>query len=466
MGTPKLMLGNRVPVFPLWSMPLTLKYPRFCCHMHCLGVSGTGKSKWLESIFLQLFQQRIGISFIDPHGDSADALLSYLLQLDLLEKNRSRLLYIEFQEDNYFLPWNILKQDALPHAIAGLFKEAMHRAWPALSGGAAPMFDTLIQDGVKVLISAGLPITSLYRLLTDKAYRDQLLQHERDWDVVSFFHDQYDRLSTREQVDQAGAALRRAHLLTFSPVLKYSLGQQENVLDIAQLIDSGVSVIYNLSRVQDQEVRRLLGCFLSILYEQAALSRDGTTRQRTQHHLIVDEMGEFVSQSEQGLSRILSQARKSNFFVILAHQTWSQATERLRGALQNCQISVVFGVGREDAERQARNIGRVNIERIKHEVANETALERTHPLYESVPEQWEEQIQHLVDLKPRHAVVRGRGMQPVEIKTLTMPKIRVSLEQVDKIKQYYRDKIMKRKDEIILSHHQGQSLQSHTVRSK
>ena len=78
------------------------------------------------------------------------------------------------------------------------------------------MFDTLVQDGVKVLISNGLPVTCLYRLLTDHTYRDSLLEKEADLDVVAFFKQQFDQLSQRDQTREAGSALRRAHLLTFS----------------------------------------------------------------------------------------------------------------------------------------------------------------------------------------------------------------------------------------------------------
>ena len=36
--------------------------------------------------------------------------------------------------------------------------EAMHRAWPSLAGGNAATFDTLVQNGVKVLLSNRLPL--------------------------------------------------------------------------------------------------------------------------------------------------------------------------------------------------------------------------------------------------------------------------------------------------------------------
>ena len=39
-----------------------------------------------------------------------------------------------------------------------------------------------------------LPLPALYRFLTEKDYRDRLLRQETDADIVSVFHDWYDRL--------------------------------------------------------------------------------------------------------------------------------------------------------------------------------------------------------------------------------------------------------------------------------
>lgn len=458
----KLTLGYLAEGFPLWPGKVTLKADQLAAHMHVLGVSGTGKSKFLESIWMQLFLQKAGVTFIDPHGDSADYLMDYLTHRGYFKKPGAfeRLLYIKFSEEDWFLPLNILRQKALPHTIAGNFREALHRAWPALSGGAAPMFDTLVQDGVKVLISNELPVTCLYRLLTDKAYREQLLEQEDDIEVVTFFRNQFDRMSQRDQVDAAGAALRRAHLLTFNPALRYSLGQQENRLDLSSILDNGVSVLINLGGVQDQEARRLLGCLLTIGYEQAALSREASTQARTQHHLIIDEMGEFVANSEQGLSRMLSQTRKYNLFTILAHQTWSQTTARLRGALQNAQLEVAFGIGREDAEGMSRAIGRIDVEALK----SDAKTEYTQPIFKEVSMQWEEQIQQLIDLPKQHAIVRARTKPAVHIKTLSWPKFQVDREEVEEVKEKYRELLMRPMADIKLVH-QEQTEQTRTSRS-
>ena len=80
-------------------------------------------------------------------------------------------------------------------------------------------------------------------------------KHERDQDIVHFFRKQFERLPPRDQLTQAGSALRRAHLLTFSPVLRQSLGQVDNQLNFRQLMDDGRSVLINLA-LPDADSRR------------------------------------------------------------------------------------------------------------------------------------------------------------------------------------------------------------------
>jgi hypothetical protein len=87
------------------------------------------------------------------------------------------------------------------------------------------------------------------------------------------------------------------------PVLRYSFSQPENRLQFRQIMDAGQSVIINLS-LRELEASRLLGCLLTVGYEQAALSRADVATRRS-HHLIVDEFHSFTTQSAQAFSSML-----------------------------------------------------------------------------------------------------------------------------------------------------------------
>jgi len=111
---------------------------------------------------------------------------------------------------------------------------------------------------------------------------------------------------------------------------------------------------------------------------------------------------------------MLSQTRKFGLFLVMAHQTWSQASSRLHGALQNVGVEVVFRLGREDAEHAAKVLGRVTPKSVSRREEQETEGVGMH-------EQWEAWTQAIQDLPPRHAFIRPPGGAAVHLTTPPVP---------------------------------------------
>lgn len=76
-------------------------------------------------------------------------------------------------------------------------------------------------------------------------------------------------------------------------------------------------------------------------------------------------------------------------------------------------------MGRSDAQDMAFTLGRADPEKVKHTV--EVGVERSHPLFYSLPEQWERHVQRLQDLPARQALIRLPGGQIEEITTVDVP---------------------------------------------
>ncbi len=451
---PKLTLGTYRYGFPILPGRVELDEARMNTHTHQMGLTGVGKSKLNESRFMQLLSQGIGVSLLDPHSDSAEAILASLVASGFFERPDAfdRLLYVEFCDpgERRFLSFNVLEQPHLkPHDIAANVLESLHRAWPALSDGSAPVFDNLILGGTLTLVENGLPLPVLHRLLTDRPFRDGLLGNVSDPDVVAFFHDRFDRWSRTEVAQLVESTLRRVFLVSFAPILKYSLGQTENALDFRRIMDSSQAVIYNLGQVQDPTARRLLGCLISTGYEMAALSRqDVDPSQRPVHHMILDEFAEFSAQTEESLAGILSQTRKYGLFLTLSHQTWNQAARKLQSALQNVGVRIAFQLGREDAELLAKAFGTIDPYQVKSEARSPTG----QPVFLETQAQWEEWIKTLMELPPRVALVRIPGKPAVQIKTLTVPTPRIAPDAVEAVKQTYRDRLLRPREEVAAGH--------------
>jgi hypothetical protein len=434
-------------------------------HKHVIGTTGVGKSKFLESMFLQYLHQRVGITFIDPNGDSCEAILAQLLLEGFFEDPSSyrKLLYIEFSERDFFLPFNVLSQPKLATDVAAQnVLEAFHRCWPALDDGAAPRFDNLMLAGMSVLIDNQLPLTAMHNLLSDRDYRDDLLSHTKDLDVVSFFLYRFNEWKKDEAPQMIESTLTRIFLMTFSPALKFTLGQTDNILNFREIMDQGTCVLFNLSRVQNLEAQRFLGCLLSSGYESAAISRsDILPHLRRQHHLLLDEFANYSAQSERALTTMLSQCRKFELFLTLAHQTWDQASSKLKGSLQNARVKVSFQLGAEDARIFAHSLGQVDPKRTKEEEAKdlfgqEVLDAHTMKAFMELQAQWQEWEQTLQTLPIGQALIKI-GIKPtVQIKTkVYLPKLK-DYHEVEKVKREYRLRLMRPVEQIELVHQNTQ----------
>src|SRR5690606_9943112 len=115
-------------------------------HMHVMGVTEVGKSRFLAHLYLSLVDAGYSATLIDPHGDLAELVYAHM-HARTHPHRRARVRYFDLPgaaKAGRYLKFNVLKQHEDPYVVASHILDAMHRAWPALSGGAAPMFDVLV----------------------------------------------------------------------------------------------------------------------------------------------------------------------------------------------------------------------------------------------------------------------------------------------------------------------------------
>src|SRR5215218_6450783 len=438
---PTVALGTkRFLYFGKRTLRISPKQAR--AHMHVLGKTGSGKSYFLAGLFLAMYEAGMPATLIDPHGDLAELVLTHLVQRGEFAHRSAyeRLLYLDLPAAarvGRYLPFNYLRQPYDDSAMAELVAEAARRAWPELATG-APTFENILKHSVIVLRQNGQPLTKLADLLVDKDYREELLRNVTDEQVLRFFHLRLDNWG-RDEAHMKESTLNRADLLTLSPVLRHSLGSTDNRLSFRELIDGGRSLIVNLA-LPHHDARHLFGCLLTVGMESAALARADNLTNRVPHHLVIDEFSQFMAQSETALTRMLSETRKYQLFCVMAHQNWTQASERLKGALQNVGIEMILKSGRMDAEYSARILGSVDPMQVKHMVEDEKAEERSHPSYLSLPEQWEKQVQAIQRLSVGQAFIRLPDDSVHTVRTATLPPVTVSKEAVDIVRHRYLER--------------------------
>lgn len=397
MAHAKLLIGHEDP----WWLPrkLHLEGPGITSHKHVIGLTGQGKSKFLAHCFVELVSQGIACSLVDPHSDLADDVLGMLADRGLAD---DRLLFIDFGRRDRFVPFNVLRQPYPDDKVASIMVEACKRVWPALADGAAPMFENVMLAGCHTLIENRLPFAAFPLLISDNRYRAELLARTSDPLVVHFFKATFDRLSIKDQLDQAGSSLRRVFDLVQPHELRYTIGQEGNGLDFRAIMDGGQSAIYDLGGLEEQ-TQKFLGALIAHGYEVASLSRaDMREGDRVPHHLFLDEFSMFSATTEGALSRILSLARKYKLTLWMAHQTWGQLSDRLANALQNT-TRVAFALGFQDARVMAPNFTKYDPLAVKFaEDAEAHGLKQ----FFGVQDTFEKMAAELQELEPRHIMIR------------------------------------------------------------
>jgi hypothetical protein len=206
------------------------------------------------------------------------------------------------------------------------------------------------------------------------------------------------------------------------------LGQKENHLDFRDIMDKGKILLLDLGR-SDLETNRLIGSLVVTGLELAMRRR----RRDNLWNLTIDEFAGYVANegSEMTFAHVLSEGRKFGLAMTVAHQTLSQLTPRIMGALSNVQTKVIFGIGRYDAEYFAKVVGHVDTEAVKRD----PKTENQHEVFSSLPEQWEQWVDHLRFQKSRQATVATHDERVLYITTMTIPPYSATEAEVEAVRR-------------------------------
>jgi hypothetical protein len=140
---------------------------------------------------------------------------------------------------------------------------------------------------------------------------------------------------------------------TSNPLIRNIIGQPKSSFDIREVMDNKKILLINLSKglVGDTNMR-LLGSMLTTRLFLGAMSRaelDPEALKKSQSfYFYVDEFQNFANDT---FAEILSEARKYNLNLVIAHQYVEQMEEQVRAAVfGNVGTTIAFRVGPFDAE--------------------------------------------------------------------------------------------------------------------
>ena len=314
-------------------------------HMYAIGKTGMGKTVMLENMAIDDIRAGRGLAFIDPHGESAQRLLSFVPKERLDD-----IIYFCPPDLKFPIAFNPLEaiSEEHHHLVASSILEIFKKIWPDV--WSARMEYILNNCLMALLEYPDSTLLDIMRLLTDNDFRKRLVDNLKDPVVKNFWVNEYARYNERFQTEAIAPIQNKVGQFLTNPLIRNIIGQKKSSFDVRKAMDEGKILIVNISKgLMGESNSALLGAMLVTKIEQAALSRaDVPESQRRDFFLYVDEFQTFATES---FANILSEARKYHLSLIISHQYIAQLPEPVKFAIfGNVGTFVVFRVGAEDAE--------------------------------------------------------------------------------------------------------------------
>lgn len=320
-------------------------------HTYIIGQTGTGKSVLLENLAFQDMMDGKGFAFVDPHGDSVEALLGkvpkervedviYFNPGDMTNPIGLNMFEFDHEDQKDFLV-----QEAI-NMLYGLYD-------PGHTGIVGPRLEHIFRNCALLLMAdpAGGTFVDIPKLLIDPEFMKSKLKHVKDQSVLDFWTKEF---PASQRSNEAGEVISWV-VSKFGPFISNDsmrniIGQTSSGFNLRDIMDNKKILLVNLSKGRMGELNsKLMGMIFVMKFQAAAMGRANTPEsERVDFSLYVDEFQNFATDS---FESILSEARKYRLNLILGNQFMTQLTDKIREAIIGNVGTVISGrIGVTDAE--------------------------------------------------------------------------------------------------------------------
>jgi hypothetical protein len=344
-----LLLGYNV--FRGVKKPIRLSHGDRQRHMYVVGQTGTGKSTFLENLALQDMLSGNGFAFVDPHGDTAERLLS------MVPRERTEdVIYFSPADMEHPMGLNLFEYNN-PDQKDFLIQEALNMLYklydPQHQGIMGPRYEHLFRNAALTIMAdpQGGTFVDIPKLFRDQKFVQQKLQHVKDMNVLEFWQKEMPASQRSNEFGEVTSwFVSKFGAFLSNEMMRNIIGQTESAFDLRSIMDNKKILLVNLSKGRTGELNsKLLGMVFVMKFQAAAMSRsDVPEEQRVDFSLYVDEFQNFSTDS---FATIMSEARKYHLNLIVANQFTTQLTQEIRDAVfGNMGTIVSFRIGQNDVE--------------------------------------------------------------------------------------------------------------------
>ncbi len=317
-------------------------------HFYVIGKTGMGKSTIFENMAIQDIKNGEGLAFLDPHGSTAEKLLDFVPK----ERIKDVIYFAPFDLD-YPIGFNVMEDVGKDqrHLVANGLMSSFKKIWPDVWSS---RMEYILNNCLLALLEyPNSTLLGVNRMLSDKGYRETVVNNIVDPSVKAFWTDEFAKYNERYMQEAGDAIKNKIGQFTSNPLIRNIVGQPKSTLDFRKIMDEKKILIINLSkgRLGEQNANLIGGMLITKMY-LAAMSRASATPAEREampyFYMFVDEFQSFVNES---FADILSEARKYKLSLHIAHQYVEQMPENVQAAVfGNVGSIVAFRVGPLDAE--------------------------------------------------------------------------------------------------------------------
>jgi len=354
-------------------------------HLYVIGKTGTGKSTLLANMAINDLKHNEGMCVIDPHGDLIETLLDYIpkhrindvIYFDPADQERT-------VQINLFEGENVVHRELIASGIISVFQKLYSYSW-------GPRLEYILRNCLLTLLkSKEAKLSDILELLTNKKFRDVIVEKLDDPILKSFWINEYNKMQERQRNESIASILNKVGQFVSSPIVRNVVNTTQSSFSIEDLMSQGKILLVNLSQGRlGEDNATLLGAMMITKIQLAAMARVNVPEEkRPDFYLYVDEFQNFATDA---FIKILSEARKYHLNLILANQYIDQIPEEVRNAIfGNCGNIMSFVMGAGDATYFQSEYGGlytqddlVNLDKyqIINKISIDNVLSRPFPAY-------------------------------------------------------------------------------------
>ncbi len=314
-------------------------------HLYIIGQTGAGKSGLLELFALSDVYHNQGYAIIDPHGDFAVDNMRFIPPHRIKD-----VVYFNPADTAFPVGFNPMEvndpnmKSNTSSEIIGVLKRMFGDSW-------GPRLEYILRYTILALLDyPNCTMLDITRMLTDKAFRKEVLSYCTDTVVLQFWNVEFASWNDKFASEAVAPVLNKVGAFTANPIIRNIIGQPKSTFNIRKIMDDGKILVVNLSKgLIGEDNAGILGSFLVTKIQLAAMSRSDIEHieDRRPFYLYVDEFQNFATDS---FATILSEARKYGLNLTVANQYISQMQDTVRDAVfGNVGSMISFRVSADDA---------------------------------------------------------------------------------------------------------------------